>query len=244
MQKEQLPNVVILRDNLKQVKNIKNLPKIGAGHDGIVYKYQNKVLKLLKYDISHRKQQNLMTFEKAIYFHDKLTLQKITKPTDILLNKDGIYVGYVMDYLEDITKKTNKTPGDFTCEDLLESTKILKEDTINLTENKVAIRDINRGSYIYTESFLNICDMDKYTINDPKTKTINNKALNFIIAKLLYYEMLKKENISKEDIKKLSTWVKKSSNDLDFLIKLEKDLKGQNKVPLTEYTNYKIRKII
>ena len=185
-----------------------------------------------------------MTFEKAIYFHDNLNLQKVTKPIDIILDKDGIYIGYVMKYLEDITKNTNKKPGDFTCRELITSSEVLKEDFEHLTEKQVSVKDINWGSYIYTTDFLNICDMDKYTINDQKTKTINNKALNFIIAKLLYYETLKKENISKEEIKKLSTWVKKSSNDLDFLIKLEKDLKGQNKVPLTEYTNYKIRKII
>ena len=36
--------------NLKEILNIENLPEIGKGTDGIVYRYNKLALKLLKYD--------------------------------------------------------------------------------------------------------------------------------------------------------------------------------------------------
>lgn len=45
---------VIFGSNLKSIKNIYGLEKIGAGHDGLVFKYNDKALKLLKYDIENR----------------------------------------------------------------------------------------------------------------------------------------------------------------------------------------------
>ena len=243
-QKQTLPDEIVLRDNLKVIKGIKSMNKIGAGHDGIVLKNGDTVLKILKYDIARRKKQNLMTFEKAIYFHDKLNLQKITKPIDIMLDKDGIYIGYVMKYLEDITKNTDKKPGDFTCEELITSSEILEEDFKHLTEKQVSVKDINRGSYIYTTGFLNICDMDKYTIHNHKPVVPNKKALNFTISKFLYYEMLKSKDTTKEELKALSTWVKKSSNNLDFLKQLIQELKPSQKSSITEYVEYKRKRII
>lgn len=243
-QKQILPDEIVLRDNLKIIKDVKSMKKIGAGHDGIVLKDGDIVLKILKYDIARRKQQNLMTFEKAIYFHDNLNLQKVTKPIDIILDKDGIYIGYVMKYLEDITKNTNKTPGDFTCRELITSSEVLKEDFEHLTEKQVSVKDINRGSYIYTTDFLNICDMDKYTIHNHKPVVSNQKALNFTISKFLYYEMLKSKHTTKEELKALSIWVKKSSNNSDFLNKLIQELKPSEESFITEYAEYKRKRII
>ena len=76
---------VIFRSDLSVVPNIYDLPKLGAGHDGRVFRFNNKALKLLKYDISLRKEKDLMTFAKATYFLDELNLKRIVKPIDILL---------------------------------------------------------------------------------------------------------------------------------------------------------------
>ena len=46
---------VIFAKDLKIIENLHGLKKIGAGHDGIVYQYENKAIKELKYDIEKRK---------------------------------------------------------------------------------------------------------------------------------------------------------------------------------------------
>ena len=94
---------VVLRSTLEVIPDISALPRVGAGHDGRVFKFNDKALKLLKYDISLRKEKNLMTFSKATYFLDELDLKRIIKPIDILLDSEGVYTGYVMEYLDDVT---------------------------------------------------------------------------------------------------------------------------------------------
>ena len=84
------------------ISNIYELEKIGAGHDGYVYRFNDRALKILKYDIKLRKEKRLMTFDKAIYFRNKLNLERIVHPIDILLDEDGIYTGYVMKYVDNL----------------------------------------------------------------------------------------------------------------------------------------------
>lgn len=243
---------VILRNNLQEISNIYELEKIGAGHDGRVFRLGNKALKLLKYDIEQRKNEGLMTFKKAIYFKDELDLKRITMPTDIILDTDGVYTGYVMDYLEDITSEkrkktpTYKQPGDFTCGELIKTTCDLEEDFNQMTKKHVIAKDINRGSYIYSYDFMHLCDMDKYEYNlDYHTANDKNKkALNFTIAKYLYYEILKLENFDKQQLKELSNWVKKCSNSRTFLKELEKEIGSDYPVPVKEYVKHKVRKIL
>lgn len=166
MREKMSPKTVILKNNLEEIPNIYDLEKIGSGHDGLVFRYQDKVLKLLKYDINTRKVKNLMTFDKAIYFQKKLKLIRMTKPIDTMLDVDGIYTGIVMEYLDDVTTEKKKgTPryketGNFTCGDLVCSTNDLEEDFNELTKNRVQAKDLNRGSYIYTTDFMHLCDMD------------------------------------------------------------------------------------
>lgn len=69
-----------------------------------------------------------MTYEKAIYFQDKLDLKRILKPIHITLDEDDIYVGYVMDCY---------TIDDFYLYDLLNSISYLKDDFQNLTKNNI-----------------------------------------------------------------------------------------------------------
>lgn len=75
-----------------------------------------------------RKNNGLMTYEKAIYFQDKLDLKRILKPIHIMLDEDDIYVGYVMDCY---------TIDDFYLYDLLNSISYLKDDFQNLTKNNI-----------------------------------------------------------------------------------------------------------
>lgn len=223
---------VILRGNLKVIPNVYALEKLGAGHDGLVFRMGDKALKLLKYDVEHRKTAGLMTFQKAIYFKDELDLKRITKPIDVMLDVDGNYTGYVMDYLEDVTAVKRKgtpiykEPGDFTCGDLVKATYDLTDDFEKMTKKNVIAKDINRGTYIYSYDFMHLCDMDKYEYGIEKSiaDDMNKRMLNFAIAKYLYYEMLKANQFDKGQLKVLSTWVKKSCNSRTFLKDLEKEI--------------------
>lgn len=244
------PFPVIFRNNLEIVPNIYDLEKIGAGHDGVVFRLDNKALKLLKYNIDDRKEKGLMTFEKAMFFQDEFDFRRLVQPRDILLNQDGIYTGYVMDYLEDVTidkKKDSpiyKQPGDFTCGDLIQSINELCEDFNDMTKKKVIAKDLNRGSYIYTADFMHVCDMDKYLMNCYKAEYFNTRALNFVIAKHLYYEMLKTSTFDKQQLKQLSNWIKVSSNSINFIQDLTTEIGYEYTMPIREYVKEKVKTII
>lgn len=249
-----LPEKVILRSNLKVISGISKLEKVGAGHDGIVFRFNDNALKILKYDINLRRQRNLMTFEKILYFQDELNLGRIIQPRDILLDFEGVYSGYVMDCLDNLasSKKEGtssyKRLGDFLCEDLIEASYELEDDFNELTEKRVVAKDINRGSYIYTDNFLHLCDMDKYLKVDNKTTLSvsdeNKKMCNFVIAKALYYEMQKLYGVDKTGEKQLNNWVKKSSNSRTFMQELRTDLAGCADEPLHDYVLSKAKKIV
>ena len=239
---------VIFRSDLSVVPNIYDLPKLGAGHDGRVFRFNNKALKLLKYDISLRKEKDLMTFAKATYFLDELNLKRIVKPIDILLDEEGIYTGYVMNYLDDVTDSKKKgTPiyrevSDFSCGELINSMHDLIDDFNELTKKNVLATDINRGSYIFTTDFMHLCDMDKYQIGLVRVEDLNKSRLNYVIAKFLAIVMSK--NLDKEQLKKLNEWLKKVINSRNFLELLESEIGTDYRTPIGEFAEYKVKKIV
>lgn len=195
------------------IPNVYELEKIGAGHDGYIFRFNNQVLKILKYDINLRKQKGLMTFDKASYFKNNLKLQRITQPTDILLNSDGIYIGYVMDYIDNLASEKKRgtpqfrEPGDYNCGDLISSWEILEEDFEQLSNHDICVKDINRGSYLYGYDFMHLCDTDKYELNTT-SRDLNYSTLNFTMAKFLTYEMKKTEAYTSDKQRILDEWVK------------------------------------
>ena len=250
MNYKKIEKSVIFRSNLRVISNIYDLKKLGAGHDGIVFQDGDKCLKLLKYDVGERREMGLMSFDKALYFQDELNLKRIEKPYDILFDSDGVYAGYVMRYLNDVTLESKRDqpfyrqPGDFTCGDLVYSAYDLSDDFDELTRKRVVAKDINRGSYIYTFDFLHLCDMDKYLYGVFGADDLNKKALNFTLAKLLYYEMLKCGNYNKSQLKMLSQWVKKSSNSRSFLPTLAEEVKHDYSTFIHEFAEYKVKTLL
>lgn len=241
---------VVLSQDLHIIPNIYDLEKLGTGHDGFVFRYGDKALKLLKYDVEHRKAKGLMTFEKTVFFKNELDMKRIVNPIDIMLDIDGAFSGYVMECLEDITVEKNKESsmqvGDFSCESLMASFYDLQDDFNQLTKKKVLAKDINKGSYLYCQDFMHICDVDKFEHNSSCSAIddLNKKSLNFVIAKCLYYEMLKLDELDKEQLKKLSRWVKKCSNSRTFLNELEREINYSSKSPISEYVKYVYQKIL
>lgn len=231
---------VILQNNHELIENIYTLEKIGSGHDGRVYRYKNKALKLLKQDVITRKNKGLMTYEKAIYFQDKIDLKRILKPIDTMLDENGIYVGYVMDYCDN-----SYNSEDFYLSDLLDSAAYLKDDFQNLTKNNIIAKDINRGSYIIGNDFLYLCDTDKYNKYNAKDLISKNySSFNFVIAKYLYLEMKENGNLNKEQLRKLIKWVKLKSNSSNFIQEIENDYVYDNSIKMKEYILQKRNQIL
>lgn len=234
------------------IPNIYDLEKVGAGHDGTVFRCEDLAIKLLKYDVAERKEKNLMTYDKANYFSEKIHLKRIVAPIDTMLDSDGVYAGYVMKYIDNVAseKKKNtkeyKNPGDFSLWDLAYASAQLEEDFNELTKNRVVVKDINRGSYIYGEDFMYICDTDKYIIVPRNNSAVLNQnvcTLNFTIAKFLFYEMQKSKNYNQNDLKILSNWVKKACNSRCFLEQLNEEIDMDPKTPISEYADYKVKQI-
>ncbi len=243
---------VVFRKSGIVIPDVTELEKIGSGHDGIVYRYGNKVVKVLKYDLATRKDKGLMTFDKAVTLADEFEGKRFVKPDDILLDEDGSYCAYSMDFLDDVTLEKKKgTPkykevSSFTCGDLITAITELKLDVEELNRLRIFIKDINRGSYIYTSDFMHICDMDKFQRlagSMHTTTDINRKALNFIIAKFIYFEILKKKNPNKEQLKTMSRWVKKCSNERLFLENIENEIGINYSSPIGEYIEEKAKSL-
>lgn len=241
---------LLLVNNKLTIPNIFELEKLGAGIDGYVFKYRDLALKLLKYDINERKNKNLMTFEKTRYFESELDLKRIIMPIDIMLDEDGVFAGYAMKYLDDVTidkrkgSPIHKTPGDFSCGDFVHATMEFSEDFEQLNKKKVIPEDINKKSFIYTQSYAYLCDTDKYQISQHDVTMINRDTLNFIIAKLLYWVMLDLEFYDKEDLKHISRWLKKSIHDKEFVSKIIKEIGTDYSTSINEYCRYKVKRIV
>lgn len=229
---------IVLNRTHEIIPDIFALEKIGAGHDGIVFKYGDKAIKLLKYDASTRSKKGLMTSEKAIYFIDNLDLQRIAKPIDTFSNFDDDFLGYVMNYLE-------SSDREFSCADLFDSICLMEEDFKELTANKILAGDINRGSFIYTNDFLHLCDTDKYQCYsgfDVASK--NNNMLNFVIAKMLYFKICDDNDLSACERKILLSWVKRCSNQTSFLTELKRSVADIPDMPVGELAKVKMKKIL
>ena len=240
----------VFRSSPEEIPNIFTLPRIGAGHDGYVFKFNNKALKLLKYGISLRKEKGLMTFAKAVYFQEELDLKRFTKPIDILLDEEGVYSGYVMEYLEDVTKDDKKNLPiyrsivDFTCGDLIHTANMLEEDFAELSSKKVLALDINAGSYIFTTDFIKLCDMDKFQIVNSNVSERNKSMLNYVLSKYLYHAMEFCTELNKEQLKQINAWVKKMTNSRQFIRDLEKEVGKSYSTPIREYAKEKVKTII
>lgn len=242
---------IILDGSHDVISNIYELEKLGAGHDGVVFRYNDKALKLLKYDASLRSKRGLMTFEKAESFSEELSLRRITNPIDTFSDTDGVFAGYVMDYLDAVNSRYKKgtvdykLPIEFTCADLFDSILELALDFECLTDNKILVSDVNRGSYIYTEDFLHLCDMDKYqrySSGDLARK--NNITLNFVVSKMLFFMMQYDNEFSSQERKQLSAWVKNCSNSPEFLSTLLEEVYEKRDESIGEFVNVKVKKIL
>lgn len=245
-----VPREVVIGKELKIIKNVREFELVGRGIDGIVLRLDEKrAIKILKDSIELQKNNNKMTYEKVIKFINNLDLNRIVKPKDIIYNRDGIYVGYVMDYIEDITLDKNKEIpiykkiGDFTCGELVEAFNDLEVDFAKLNEQHVQVKDINDGSYLFSHDFMHICDMDRYLFTS-RPQDINRTKLNYVFARFLCLEMKKGKDFTKYECKIINDWVKMMSNSYTFKRDLEKEIGTNFREKISDYAEEKAKYII
>lgn len=251
VKRERKNRAIFFNNGTVEIKDVFKLEKIGAGHDGYVFRFNEYAIKILKNNIDLQKDRNLMTLDKALDFIRLLEVRRTAKPIDVVWNEDGIFRGYVMQYFEDVSKTKNvlrrKDTGSFLCGELLDSVYELYDDFSNFSKNGVLVSDLNRGSYIYSYDYIHLCDMDKFKILNLSQNVIREKNLvsfNFYIAKLLYLEMLKTGDCSKKELKKLSIWVKKCSNGQNFIKVLENDIGHSLDLQIRDFVNSQKKKIL
>lgn len=230
---------------LNVVDDVTKLEKIGAGHDGVVYRLDDKALKILKYSILTRKEKDLMTFEKAqqfVYIAD--SFKRIVFPEDILLDEDGIFCGYEMPFINE-NNREDFPVGSYSNYLFLKSAMELESDFARLSSEKIEAKDVNAGSFLFDDNFLHLCDTDKYIIHksNASVKNINQRMFNYVLAKIFYWEMVKK-GVEKEDKKVLTRWVAQKVSDVNFLRNLEKDMNSCLTEPIEEYATHLSRKLI
>lgn len=235
--KNYIKKTVIFANDFSVIDDLHALEKVGAGHDGIIYRYGDDAIKELKYDIETRKKLGLMTFEKLQFFINwSKEFKRLVFPVDILLDEDGVYCAYVMDFIEQVDLE--KYPLVKTSiETFLTSIHELYEDFEILNKMSTVAKDINMGSYLYSRDFIHICDLDKYVVF-PKSQNVtlkNREVYNYIIAKFLYFLMYDKE-LGKENLRKLNIWVKECSQTGNFLNKITNNLLSNSYDNLGEYT--------
>lgn len=233
---------ITLVDNLQTLADLHSLEKIGAGHDGIVYRYGNKAIKELKYDIETRKKLSLMTFEKAQSFVKYSNdFKRLIVPQAIFLDENGSFCAYLMNYIDkiDFTKYPFNT---ITLSTFLNAIYDLWDDFNLLNKMQIIANDINPSSYLLDNNFLHLCDTDKYIMRTSNTTIYNREKFNYMIAKLLYLLMYDK-NIGIENLKSLNNWVRKQANNQSFLKKLTEELTPIFNETLPEYTTYLKRKL-
>lgn len=93
--------------------------------------------------------------------------------------------------------------------------------------------------------------MDKYYLNRGQALRFNWNQLNFIVAKLMYFEKMEREGyfrdseFANEINKRMNKWVSKCSNSSNFINTLEKELGGSAlDSPLSEFVDYTFQKVI
>ena len=150
-------------------------------------------------------------------------------PEDAFYTEDDEFAAYTMPFVHDYSKEIgalNISPGDFYYGDFLDAILDLEQDFEELNKAGVVAREINRGSFLYDLEFLKMCDIDKYQIGVKRPNELNRNMLNFIIAKVIYYQILE-EGANKEKLKALNNWIKKTCQSSNFVPDLKKKLEKE-----------------
>lgn len=219
----------ILPDSI-DYKSLKLVKKIASGRSGNVYLTQDgRILKMFKStSFTYIKDR-----EETLKFIKKLDVDEIVKPKH-LVYYDGIFVGYIMEYLPDGEALWDNSEK-YSFEEKIDKIKEIEKVMKKLHEKHVFICDLNPDNIFFDKKGnVRLIDCDSFVI---KNNVINNEVDN------KYRDPLNKIVSEKTDLYAFAITTlqllidKKIPNDANFN-EIEKIYnKNKNKLPVS-FKNY------
>ncbi len=219
----------ILPDSI-DYKSLKLVKKIASGRSGNVYLTQDgRILKMFKStSFTYIKDR-----EETLKFIKKLDVDEIVKPKH-LVYYDGIFVGYIMEYLPDGEALWDNSEK-YSFEEKIDKIKEIEKVMKKLHEKHVFICDLNPDNIFFDKKGnVRLIDCDSFVI---KNNVINNEVDN------KYKDPLNKIVSEKTDLYAFAITTlqllidKKIPNDANFN-EIEKIYnKNKNKLPVS-FKNY------
>lgn len=231
-------------------KSLKLVKKLASGRDGNIYLTDDgKVLKMFK--------STSFTFikdrEETLKYIKKLDVDEVVKPTN-LVYYDGIFVGYIMEYLPEGNSLATMSIN-YSFEEKLEKIKKIEDAIKKLHSKKVYVCDLNPDNIFFNENGeVRLIDCDSFVVNkniinqelvkkyqDPIYKLVSDKTDMYAFAvtclELLTNEKIK-EDANVHDIEKIYS-INKSKLPTSFKNYFEIIFKTKDRYYLSEsYEKY------
>lgn len=219
-----------LPEDYVDYKSLKLVRKLETGRSGNIYLTEDgRILKMFT--------SNSFTFikdrEETLRFIMKLDVDEIAKPKN-LVYYDGMFVGYIMDYLPD-GDALWKQNDNYSFEQRIEKIKKLEQIMKKLHEKKVYISDLNPDNIFCDEKGnMKLIDCDAFVIK----KNVVNKNIASKYQDPIYKIVSKKTDLFAFAVTALQIFLNIKIDDNATLIDIEKVYnKNKNKLPVS-FKNY------
>lgn len=151
--------------------NYKNYTPIHEGGEGLIFKYDNKIIKIYKPNVDIKTAK--IKIEALITA--KSLPKEIIKPIDIVVNNNNEFIGYIMNEVKDgeeIKKLINKKfvlSNNITTQNILKMLVKIKETLDILHKRKIFIGDLNDKNILFDKNFdVYFIDCDSWSIDNNK----------------------------------------------------------------------------
>jgi len=148
-------------------KFLKQTP-LAEGGEGIIYEYQNQIIKVYKSNIDKNKK-----LEKIKLLMSKTLPDNVIIPKDVVYNK-GKFIGYLMDKVEgeEFKRLSNKKylqTNNIKSKDILKMLVDIKDTLVKLHNQNIFISDLNDCNILFDKYFnVYFIDCDSWTIDNYK----------------------------------------------------------------------------
>ena len=151
-------------------KSLKLVRKITTGRDGNIYlTSDNRILKMFT--------SNSFTFikdrEETLKSLKKMDLPEVVKPKN-LVYYDGIFVGYIMDYLPEGDSLNSKL-NELSFEEKIDKIKVIEDVVRSLHKKNIYVCDLNLDNMFFDKN-------GKITLIDCDSFVVKNNVINTMVA--------------------------------------------------------------
>lgn len=146
-----------------------NQTPLTEGGEGIIYEYNGKIIKIYKPSVNIHSKEN-----KIRILMNKSLPNEVVTPRDIVTDKKGNFIGYIMDKVEgeELKRLTNKkflTSNNITTKNILSILVKIQKVLSELHKNRIYIGDLNDQNILFDDQFnIYFIDCDSWTIENEK----------------------------------------------------------------------------